>query len=329
MRTTENKIDLYKSIFRGLETAYGSYDINSGKYYHCKEKVNDKVIYNHLKGLKPYGIYPLVGPITYFGVVDFDTQNPEGPINFVGAAKHYELPTYLEKSKSKGYHVWMFFEKDGILAKKVRAIIRFILDEIDCKDVEIFPKQNSITSDTQYGNFINAPLNGKLVKTGKTVFVEPNITLKPFPNQWELLESIKFISEKEVSQFIEINEIKDEPIEVISSNIKGDKGKSSTLPICIRKILEQGVQFDQRVASFRLAVHLKRVGIPEDLAVILLLEWRYKNNPREGKRLITENEIINQVNWAYKNEYRGYGCEESVIKSFCSETCFLSIYAKH
>jgi len=323
MRTTENKINLYKSIFRGLETAYGSYDLKSGKYYHCKEQVNNKVIYNHLKGTKPYGIYPLVGSTTYFGVVDFDTQNPEGPISFVNVAKHYELATYLEKSKAKGYHVWLFFEKSGILAKKVRAIVKFILDEIGCKDEEIFPKQNSITSSTQYGNFINAPLNGKLVKTGKTVFVEPNFTLKPFPNQWELLESIKFISEGEVDQFMEINEIKEEPNQSTLIKAESSKKKIETLPICIRKILEQGVQFDQRIASFRLAVHLKRVGIPEDMAVILLLQWRLKNKPKNSKRVITESEINDQVNWAYTKNYSGYGCEEAIIRSFCSNTCFI------
>ena len=48
------------------------------------------------------------------------------------------------------------------------------------------------------------------------------------------------------------------------------------LPICAQKILENGVTYDQRIACFRLAVNLKRIGIPPDIIIGALLSWRHK-----------------------------------------------------
>ncbi len=164
----------------------------------------------HLKGIKPYGFYPLTGNLTRVGVIDFDNDDPELPINFIDRAIHYEIYAYLEKSKSKGYHVWMFFSNKGVSARKVRIVIKYILEEIKSPDTEIFPKQNVIYENGSFGNFINAPLFGKLVPEGKTLFIRHDATLKPYPNQWEVLESIKRINEDILDSIIDINSLDEE-----------------------------------------------------------------------------------------------------------------------
>jgi len=58
------------------------------------------------------------------------------------------------------------------------------------------------------------------------------------------------------------------------------------LPPCARKILAEGVSAYQRVSCFRLAVHLKRNGIPYDLVVAVLKAWAKKNRPADGKGVI-------------------------------------------
>lgn len=98
------------------------------------------------------------------GVADFDDPNPEKPVMFCKRAAHHKLPAYLELSKSKGWHIWMFFDGDGADARKVRTVFRMLLDEIESQTTEIFPKQDAIDSSNSYGNFINAPLFGKLVQ---------------------------------------------------------------------------------------------------------------------------------------------------------------------
>lgn len=67
------------------------------------------------------------------------------------------------------------------------------------------------------------------------------------------------------------------------------------LPICAQKMLENGVTYDQRIACFRLAVNLKKIGLPLDEAIAILMSWRVKNKPSNNKRIITPDEVIEQA----------------------------------
>ena len=100
-QTTEEKLVLFSSIFHGLESAYGTYDSVTGKYWQVKEHITQSTIYNHLKGIQPYGFYPLTGELTSVGVVDLDINNPQPAFSFIRRARHYEIHCYLERSKSK------------------------------------------------------------------------------------------------------------------------------------------------------------------------------------------------------------------------------------
>ncbi|MBK7105932.1 MAG: hypothetical protein IPH62_11675 [Ignavibacteriae bacterium] len=316
----KEKIRLFFSLFHGLENVYGTYSTQSGKHWQIKGKVTEKVIENHLKGKQPYGFYPLISDKTSVAVADFDNLDPRPPIEFIKKAEHYGLSSYLEKSKSKGYHVWLFFPKDGINAKKVRQVIKFILMEIDSINTEVFPKQDSITDRGSYGNFINAPLFGKQISKNKTVFIHPNFKLESYPNQWEFLNSIKINTEQLLDSIISNNDIINERKSKESSTINYGNSKFG-LPICAKKILRDGVTFDQRIASFRLAINLKRIGTPKEQTIEILNDWKQKNKPINGKKIITKKEIKEQVGWAYSKDYKGFGCEVPIIKSFCDPKC--------
>ncbi|MFZ1288524.1 MAG: hypothetical protein WAR79_00420 [Melioribacteraceae bacterium] len=316
----KEKIRLFFSLFHGLENVYGTYSTKSGKHWQIKGKVTEKVIENHLKGKQPYGFYPLISDKTSVAVADFDNLDPRPPIEFIKRAEHYGLSSYLEKSKSKGYHVWLFFPKDGIYAKKVRLVIKFILEEIDSINTEVFPKQDSITDSGSFGNFINAPLFGKQISKNKTIFIEPNYSLKPFQDQWEFLKSIKNNSEQLLDSIISNNDIKEERKAKGSVKSKYVNSKFG-LPICAKKILRDGVTYDQRIACFRLAINLKRIGTPKEKTIEILNLWKQKNEPINGKRIITTKEIKEQVKWAYSKDYKGFGCEVPIIKSFCDSKC--------
>ncbi len=169
MLTTDEKIALFGSLFTGLTNVYGTYDPNSGKHWQVKQPVTRNVLYEHLQGVAPYGFYPLIGDKTHVGIADFDDCSPESAIELVLRARQYKMAAYLERSKSKGYHVWIFFSK-AAPARKVRMVLRHILHEIESPSTEIFPKQDCLSGDDSFGNFINAPLFGKLVPQGKTIF---------------------------------------------------------------------------------------------------------------------------------------------------------------
>jgi TOTE conflict system primase-like protein len=328
--SNKEKISLFFSLFQGLKTVYGTYSTKSEKHWQIKKEVTGKVIEDHLMGRQPYGFYPLNGDKTTVGIADFDDLDPLPPIAFIKRAVHYGLFAYLEKSKSKGYHVWLFFPEDGVSARKLRLVTKHILDEIDSPNTEIFPKQDSINKKNSYGNFINAPLFGKLIPEVKTIFIHEDSSLQPYEDQWELLKSIERNSEQLLDSIIDINNLSEKK-QGIENKVSKDTtpiGSRYGLPFCIQKILCEGVVFDQRVACFRIAVNLRLVGLPEEFAVVILNSWRLKNKPSENKRIITPDEIKEQIRWAYSKDYRGYGCHEPIIKSFCNKKCRLYNFNK-
>jgi len=323
MFETSNKIKLFRQFFTGLTNAYGTYDPATGHSWQVKERVTDDTFLAHLKGSRPYGVYLLIGAHTKAIAVDFDDLDSLPPIEFMNAAKSYGLPAYIETSNSKGFHVWIFFDQKGVTAFKARLVIKHILEEIEHPETEIFPKQNCLGNGASFGNFINAPLFGGLVPLGKTVFIEPH-TLKPYPDQWAFLESVERAEERVLDEIIELNNlsIQTQAASVQNdSNCGGIEPNRYCLPICAQKMLQTGVSQHQRVSCFRLAVHLKRLGLPFDLTVSALNTWAQKNRPKNGKGIITEREIDKQTKCAFDKDYRSYGCDSEAMARFCNSDC--------
>ena len=320
-RKTEDKIRLFRSFFSGLPQVYGTYDLKTGRARQVKEQITNEVLLAHLTGKQSYGVYLLVKDRTRAIAVDFDTRDRTAPSEFVARASHYDLSAYIECSKSKGFHAWIFFDKQGVIARKARLVVQHILEEIEQPQTEIFPKQDEISANMRYGNFINTPLFGGLVPKGKTVFVDP-ATFSPYPDQWDLLESAKRHNESALNEIIEINDLSEAPQHQspIPNPENGNRGTFS-LPPCAQKMLRDGMSQFQRVGCFRLAVHFKRVGLPYDLAVAVLKTWAKKNRPANGKEVIREPEIQSQTSYAYEHPYSGYGCQSPAIEPYCEASC--------
>jgi hypothetical protein len=321
-KSTVERLSLFGSFFTGLKNVYGTYDPGSGRVNQVKAPVTDEVLLAHLDGRKPYGVYLLVKDRTHAIAVDFDTNITLGPMDFVARAKHYGISAYVERSKSKGHHVWVFFEEKGVLALKARLVVHHILDEIEKSETEVFPKQDVLNNNVQYGNFINAPLFGALIPFEKTVFVDP-MKFEMYPNQWDFLESIERVGEHVLDDIIEINNLYIPQTKSRLSKSNTDNGGSGRfgLPPCAQKMLKDGVVQFQRVSCFRLAVHLKRLGLPYDVTVAALMTWALKNRPKNGKGVIREEEIRSQTSCAYEKSYVGYACESAAIKPFCDPAC--------
>lgn len=322
VRKTADKIRIFRKLFSGLTNVYGTYEPANGRTWQVKEPVTNDTILAHLKGKRPYGVYLLNGNHIKAVAADFDNSDPLPPIEFVNAAQHYLLPAYIETSKSKGFHVWIFFNKNGVKASKARMVVNHILEEIQYPHTEIFPKQDSLNKRASFGNFINAPLFGALVLLGKTVFIEPH-TLEPYPDQWAFLETVERVEERVLDEIIELNGLSFTQTPYTPSQRSSENGGWNRfgLPICGQKMLQNGVSRYQRVSCFRLAVHLKRLGLPYDVAVAALKTWALKNRPKKGRQVIAEHEIINQTSYAFSKDYRGYGCSSEAVAPFCHSYC--------
>ncbi|UTH02714.1 DEAD/DEAH box helicase family protein [Macrococcoides canis] len=165
-RTTDEKIKLYRSYFRGNEDIVAtSFRTKEGKmvYFpwchirkqlpcpkvnkpqfqcsmcnvHSFQKMTDEVIFNHLKGFNSYnkevlyGMYPIVDrDKTYILAFDFDKKEWEKEIKVIAEVlKKVGIDYIIEISQSgNGAHVWIFFE-DKILAQKARTLGHIILTE--------------------------------------------------------------------------------------------------------------------------------------------------------------------------------------------------------
>jgi hypothetical protein len=328
-RTPGKKVEVFKTLFTGLSSVYGTYDMKTGRVRQVKAMVTDEVLLAHLCGRQPYGVYLLVSDRTGALAVDFDEDDLSLPTTFVARARRHGLSAFIERSKSKGHHVWIFFEEGGVVARKARLVAGKILAEMERPGTEIFPKQDVLTEGVSYGNFINAPLFGALVPKGRTVFVDPAEPRRVHPDQWELLESVQRHSERDLDAVIERCHLgaQERPQGGANGHKRSDLDVSAFgLPPCARKILAEGVSTNQRVSCFRLAVHLKRNGIPYDLALVVLKAWAQKNRPVEGKRVITEREIEYQVRCAFTNPYRSFGCEHAAMAAYCHRECPLYPY---
>ena len=271
-----------------------------------------------------------MGDRTRAVVADFDVDDMEQPMEFLTSAGRYGLAAYIERSKSKGYHVWMFLEEAGVSAAKARLVVRHILEEIGQPNTEVFPKHDRLDTRTMYGNYIYAPLFGALVPQGRTVFVRPENPTQPHPDQWAFLERVERVPERLLDDVIEVNEIQfptARAAAVVTEATEHDLTLTCGLPICTQRMLAHGVRDNQRTSCFRLAVALKRTGLPVDMTLAVLRTWACRNRPADGKRIITPPEIEAQTRDAYNRKYRSFGCEDAAVQPFCDPRCRVRSHA--
>jgi len=319
--TFRQKIWLFANTFKGLGNVYGTYDPISGRSWQVKQQVTGQVVYDHLRGKRSFGVYLLTDDKIKAAAVDFDHEPLTVPVEFVARLREIGLLGHIEVSKSKGYHVWLFFS-EYVNAASVRALIGKTLTDIGKTSVEVFPKQDRLQGNVCFGNFINAPLFGKLVIAGKTVFLDLDNMPNPHEDQWRFLETAQRHRQADLNGILSKFDIRPPerfPVHFSDERI-GRTGSFGLVP-CVRRMLQQGVDSCQRVSCFRLAVSLQRIGIPFDIALAALQAWSAKNNPINGKRVITSQEILEQTTYAYRKRYRGFGCEDPAIKRFCDKDC--------
>jgi superfamily II DNA or RNA helicase len=230
--TPQEKIEIFKRIFRSREDVFATYwekadksasgytpaclnEWKSGICYKLQRQkckncpdakytgLDDYHIEQHLRGHKLLGIYPLLASNdSYLIAADFDGKNWQKDIlKFYEKCTEFNLPVYIERSKSgDGGHAWLFFE-DGYPAFKSRNIAINILREAKIIDQftkddsfdRLFPNQDNL-SGKGFGNLIALPLYGKARENDNTVFLDPKNNLLTFGNQWELLSDIQKIT---------------------------------------------------------------------------------------------------------------------------------------
>ena len=176
--------------------------------------LSDRAVYNHLAGKDEYGrdvigIYPMLPDDTCrFLCADFDDAEFEKDVAaYRSVCEDLNLSVSIERSRSgNGAHAWIFFEK-AVPADSARKMGTIILTkamqlrgELSFKSYDrFFPNQDTMPAGG-FGNLIALPLQGLARKTGNSVFVDENFT--PYPDQWEYLASIQYVSPEQLEDII-------------------------------------------------------------------------------------------------------------------------------
>ena len=240
--SVDTKIRLFRKLFSGREDVFARrwYSKTTGKSGYqpvcenewvegiCDKKaykcsvcpnrkllpLSDRAVYNHLAGKDEYGrdaigIYPMLPDDTCrFLCADFDDAEFEKDVAaYRSVCKELNLSVSIERSRSgNGAHAWLFFEEavPADLARKMGTIILTkamqLRGELSFKSYDrFFPNQDTMPVGG-FGNLIALPLQGLARKNGNSVFVDKNFI--PYPDQWEYLASIQYVSPEQVEETV-------------------------------------------------------------------------------------------------------------------------------
>jgi superfamily II DNA or RNA helicase len=234
--SVEDKIALFRSLFRGREDVYAlRWEGKNGKVGYSPACINhwskcrctkpkircpecnkrellpltNQAIFDHLAGKVMAGIYPLrVDETCWFLAIDFDKANWQDDTGaFLKVCADSKVPAALERSQSgNGAHIWIFFETSipAIIARKLGCgLLTLAMQERHQLSLEsydrLFPNQD-IMPKGGFGNLIALPLQGQRRKQNNSVFIDEN--LNPHADQWDFLASIRKMTYDEVDSLV-------------------------------------------------------------------------------------------------------------------------------
>lgn len=225
---TDEKIALFRSLFRGREDVYPVLWVNErterrGYSPACKGgwagrrdrardylPLTDEVIAQHLTGQQTIGVYPLLRDDSCWTLAcDFDGATwAQDALGFLAVCERHGVPAALERSRSgNGGHVWIFFSAP-VAAVAARRLGTFLLRETMMARAELdlasydrfFPNQDFLPRGG-FGNLIALPLQKKCRALGNTEFLDG--TLRPWPDQWAFLSRQRRLSPQELDALLE------------------------------------------------------------------------------------------------------------------------------
>lgn len=147
-------------IFSGRQDAYGS---DHGSAIWRAPTYDDYV--RHLEGVEGMGIYPVLptdqGPKVIWGCCDIDTGDWQEAYMLAVALSGMGLKPHIERSRSKGWHIWVFAD-DWVPAATMRRCLKVAYAAIDLPAKEANPKSENLRSD-QLGNYVRLPYKSALL----------------------------------------------------------------------------------------------------------------------------------------------------------------------
>ncbi len=249
----------FSALFPGRTDVWGALHGQA-----VKEQVTLNHYRRHLEGQTSLGIYPLrPDGLVRWLAVDIDQPDPDLPLAVMDALYGLGINrgVYLERSKSKDYHVPILLS-DWTPAVDIRRIARAAVSRAGLHTkTEIFPKQDRLTPETPYGNYLNLPYFGGDNPEGRRMVLNPR-DLTPVPlKAW--LETVETFPTGSLPLVLDAL-----PREPEASQRQGHP--TSEVVDMLSATLAPG---SRRPTLVSLAGYLRYRGVAEEVAVALLLPW--------------------------------------------------------
>ncbi len=295
-----------RTLFQGLDRAYGTYEINKkkkvgggtknvGTAKTIKDKVSDTLWEDHLKGETGLGIVPIMDDSNCrFGAIDIDVYEGLDIQKIFDEISEQGMPLVPFRTKSGGLHLFCFTKED-VTATLMQSKLSLFASVLGFGGAEIFPKQTEILADRgDIGQWINMPY-----------FDYENSDR----HAWTL--GGKKLSIEEFFKMAESVWFRAADLEAFSVHLVSDIADG---PPCLQQIVTTGFQSGTRNDGFfNIAIYLKK-AYPDD--------WEAHVDDYNNKYLdppIQSGEI-QQIIKSVRNKDYGYTCNKSPLKDHCNST---------
>lgn len=173
-------IDLFRDTFRSRSSVYAKgfpkndgsdkYAYNPARDEHGNDiPLTDDIIWDHLKGTRFIGIYPLQEDnVCSWAALDFDGKDTD-PFDAAFQQKEAFLQaglfSYVERSRSgSGAHVWLFFDQPVAAFKVRRVIYALLIPQAKPRGFDMIIPNQDYASGKKYGTLIAFPYHGPTFK---------------------------------------------------------------------------------------------------------------------------------------------------------------------
>jgi hypothetical protein len=297
-------MDKFKSIFLGLEIAYGQYQPGErgengkqkGKAFIVRGDVTDSLWKDHLEGKGPaLGIIPITEDNSCrWGCIDIDEYNFDH-LSLIKSIRKLNLPLIVCRSKSGGAHVFLF-TKENIPASLMQSKLKQMAIILGYEGSEIFPKQTEILVERgDTGNFLNLPYFNKM--KGLRYAINDNgdaLTIEQFYTEYDK------------------NSCTRQDVEGIRTEEKKIEEAFPGGPPCLNKLAAIGFgEGSRNNALFNIAVYYKQSKPDSWEDEIVKANHQYMEPP------LSNNEVQQLIKSVNRKGYDKYRCKDAPINAVC------------
>ena len=289
-----SNIEAFANLFKGRTDAWGGVEGLCNK-----EPVTLEHYRRHLEGKTSLGVYMLLDDgKCWFAAADLDEKDIDKILKVKEGFAEIGVHAYPCYSKGKGFHCYVFADKEPFDAHEIRRLFVSVLSKLSI-ECEIFPKQDKLDEKIPLGNYINLPCFGMTTrmffrndKSG--VSVEQAMALIQRNSMDTIAIARKTIPDPAATSPVAAPAAQ-------SVKVKGRPKKIKT-PVCVEQLLKGVAAGSRDVAAFALSRwYLEQNYLPEEVVPYLEL-WDAKNKPPIGDSKV----LLTKIQSAAKGY--GVGC---------------------